>query len=78
MDLNTKLKDLQYETQLADAKLKLKLISKELEESIKEGFHGKVFGFYISPTLGTLLTNEVLGWTTFSDGEFEESSIWIK
>jgi len=77
MDLNTKLKDVKREYELLKAETQLKQIYGELAASIKQGYTGKTFGFHISPTLGELLTNEGFGWETFTDGEFEESSVWL-
>ena len=78
MTLNTKLKEIKRAQELLIAEKELKVIYRELSSSIKEGYSGKTFGFHISPTLGELLTNEGFGWKTFSDGEFEESSVWLK
>ena len=50
---------------------------KRLEEAIKDGYQGCVIGQYIGPPLGDYLTSQGIKWKTFSDGEFEESSIWI-
>lgn len=78
MSLSTKLKEMKRAQELLIAEKELKVIYGELVSSIKQGYSGKTFGFHISPTLGELLTKEGFGWTTFTDGEFEESSIWIK
>ena len=77
MNLNSKLKQLKHDTELNRAVAQVEEITKEMVKSVKQGYQGKVFGFYISPLLGTLLTKEGLCWKTFTDGEFEESSIWI-
>jgi len=49
----------------------------EVEESFLAGYTGKTFGSYITPKMGMLITEAGFQYRTFSDGDFEESSIWI-
>ncbi len=49
----------------------------KLEKAILDGYEGCVIGNYIGPILGEYLTSQGIKYKTFTDGEFEESSIWI-
>lgn len=52
-------------------------ILSELKISASKGFGGKVFGFNINPAVGEILNKQGLIYKTFTDGEFEESSVWF-
>ena len=77
MNLNKELQILKNNTENVKVQQQFNEIKTKLEQSVKEGYVGAVFGFHISTLLGETLTKEGLNWTTFTDGEFEESSIWI-
>lgn len=49
----------------------------KLEESIKQGYQGMVYGFYIPPQVGLLLNKQGIQYKTFTDGVFEESDVWV-
>ena len=57
---------------------KFSKILKKLEDSIDLGFQGFIWGYYIDQELGKLLKYHNIEYWTFTDGEFEESKIWIK
>jgi nitric oxide synthase oxygenase domain/subunit len=48
-----------------------------LEKAISQGYKGTYWGFYIPPNVGKLLEEQGLKYKTYTDGEFEESQIWI-
>jgi hypothetical protein len=62
---------------LNNSKYSAEYIFKELTKSIKKGYNGKVFDFYISDDVGRILKSEGLEYKTYTDGEFSESSVWV-
>lgn len=52
-------------------------IIKGLEDAIKNGYEGFVYGYFIPPSLGAFLNNQGIKYKTYSDGEFEQSEVWI-
>ena len=49
-----------------------------LESAVSKGYKGCYYGYWISPELGAMLEKEDIKYKTFTDGEFEESKIWIE
>ena len=74
-----RLKNIQYDIKLRrDLETSKEIISK-LEGSIRDGYKGTYWGFFINSDVGAYLTSQGIKWKTYSDGiEFEESEVWIE
>jgi len=49
-----------------------------LEDCLRKGFEGGYWGYYIPKPLGDLLNKNSISFTTYTDGEFEQSKIWYR
>lgn len=49
-----------------------------LEGCLKQGFEGGHWGYYIPKPLGDLLNKNGISFTTYTDGEFEQSKVWYR